>query len=324
MAEQRYIFKQILVCPIFLVNVYLLLMTEIRMEQLTLKNFSMEWHSVCMNVSKDKCRLLFKIFNLDDDEGIMREELATVLSSALLSANAVLQSTLTQEEDKSEDTCEKVEDTVKGIVDDTFETCDTSRNGKLEIDEFVKWVHKNPKLVDNIFVIQCHTPSDHSGSFHMISTPDNAPESERIVSQHDTPAAVQTDENAQGPSSLIDLFRDTDTPVKDTEGKSFVDSIGTSKSDESLPKLQFEVTGVQKLGAIDTDNVESEIYLAPQGSEVAPNKLGQEGRTTPDQIESLQFGGITLDAKPLGSTEALWHPLKEPEMSESTESIETE
>ena len=49
---------------------------------------------------KDKCRLLFKIFNLDDDEGITREELATVLSSALLSANAVLQSTLTQEEDK--------------------------------------------------------------------------------------------------------------------------------------------------------------------------------------------------------------------------------
>ena len=61
---------------------------------------------------KDKCRLLFKIFNLDDDEGITREELATVLSSALLSANAVLESTLTQEEDKSEDTFEKVEDTV--------------------------------------------------------------------------------------------------------------------------------------------------------------------------------------------------------------------
>ena len=78
---------------------------------------------------KDKCRLLFKIFNLDDDEGIMREELATVLSSALLSANAVLQSTLTQEEDKCEDTFEKVEDTVKRIVDDTFEACDTSRNG---------------------------------------------------------------------------------------------------------------------------------------------------------------------------------------------------
>ena len=125
-------------------------------------------------------------------------------------------------------------------------------------------------------------------------------------------------------SSLIDLFRDTDTSVKDIDGKSFVDSIGTSKSDESLPKLQFEATGVQKLRAIDTDNVESEIYLTPQGSEVALNKLGQEGHATPDQIESLQFGGITLDTKPLGSTEALWHPLKEPEMSESTESIEME
>ena len=84
------------------------------------------------------------------------------------------------------------------------------------------------------------------------------------------------------------------------------------------------MTGVQKLGAIDTDNFESEIYLTPQGSEVAPNKLGQEGRATPNQIESLQSGGITLDPKPLGSIEALWRPLKEPEMSESTESIETE
>ena len=146
----------------------------------------------------------------------------------------------------------------------------------------------------------------------------------RIVSQHDTPAVLQTDENAQGPSGLIDFFKDTDMPVKDIEGKSFFDSVGTSKSDESLPKLQFEATGVQKLGAIDTDNIESEIYLTPQGSEVALNKLGQEGHTTPDQIESLQSGGIRLDAKPLCSTEALWHPLKEPEMSESTESIETE
>ena len=166
---------------------------------------------------KDKCRLLFKIFNLDDDKGIMRKELTTVLSSVLLSANAVLQSTLTQEEDKCEDTFEKVEDTVKRIVDNTFETCDTSRNGKLEIDEFDKWVHKNPKLVDNIFVIQCQTPSDRSGSFHVISTPDNAPESEKMVSQHDTPAVVQTDENAQGASSLIDLFRETDMPVKDID-----------------------------------------------------------------------------------------------------------
>ena len=74
---------------------------------------------------------------MDDDEGITREELATVLSNALLSATAVLQSTLTQEEDKSEDTFEKVEDTVKRIVDNAFETCDTSRNGRLEIDDFV-------------------------------------------------------------------------------------------------------------------------------------------------------------------------------------------
>ena len=195
---------------------------------------------------------------MNDDDGITREELA------LLSANYVLQSTLTQEEDKSEDTFEKVEDTVKRIPDDTFETCDASRNGTLEIDEFVKWEHKNPKLVDNIFVIQCHTPSYRSGSFHVI-----AHESEGIVSQHDTTAVVQTDENAQVVSSFIDLFKDTDTSVKDTERKHFVDSIGTSESDESLPKLQFEATGVQKLGAIDTDNVESEIYLPPQGSEVA-------------------------------------------------------
>ena len=32
--------------------------------------------------------------------------------------------------------------------------------------EFVKWVHKNPKLVDNIFVIQCPTPSGEVTVFY--------------------------------------------------------------------------------------------------------------------------------------------------------------
>ena len=116
-------------------NVYLLPLTDIRMEQLTLKNFSVEWHSVCMDVLRINADCFSRsLQNLDDDEGITREELATVLSNALLSATAVLQSTLTQEEDKSEDTFEKVEDTVKRIVDNAFETCDISRNGRLEID----------------------------------------------------------------------------------------------------------------------------------------------------------------------------------------------
>ena len=101
---------------------------------------------------------------------------------------------------------------------------------------------------------------DRSGSFHVISTPDNTPESERIVSQHDIPAVVQTDQNAQGPSSLIDLFRDTDTPVKDIEGKSFFDSIGTSKSDESLPKLQFE--GAGRLIAFTVKHLISSVFTS--------------------------------------------------------------
>ena len=87
------------------------------MEQLTLKNLSVEWQSVCMDVLRINADYFSRsLKNLDDDEGITREELATVLSNALLSATAVLQSTLTQEEDKSEDTFEKVEDTVKRIV----------------------------------------------------------------------------------------------------------------------------------------------------------------------------------------------------------------
>ena len=90
------------------------------------------------------------------------------------------------------------------------------------------------------------------------------------------------------------------------------------------PSYSLKRQVFQKLGAIDTDNVESENYRTPQGSKVALNILGQEGRTAPDQIESPQSGGITLDAKPLGSADALWHPLKEPNMSESIESIETE
>ena len=48
------------------------------MEQLTLKNFSVEWHSVCMDVLRINADCFSRsLKNLDDDEGITREELAS-------------------------------------------------------------------------------------------------------------------------------------------------------------------------------------------------------------------------------------------------------
>lgn len=79
------------------------------------------------------------------------------------------------------------------IVKEAFEICDVSNTGKLEIDvsrytfflfstkcsiqtkdpssdffsftslqEFARWVHKNPKLMNNVFVLQCPKPSQVS------------------------------------------------------------------------------------------------------------------------------------------------------------------
>ena len=77
----------------------------------------------------DRCMLLFRVFNLNEDEGISRTELAAMLTHILHSTHTILH-TIGEGETalmSGEDTHE----TVKRMVDAAFTNCDISRTGKL-------------------------------------------------------------------------------------------------------------------------------------------------------------------------------------------------
>lgn len=77
----------------------------------------------------DKCYLIFRVFNLNEDEGISREELTTMLTAILHSTHTILYTVA--ETDKAVLGGEDMKETVKRMVDSAFSNCDISRTGKL-------------------------------------------------------------------------------------------------------------------------------------------------------------------------------------------------
>jgi len=201
---------------------------------------------------KEKCHLLFKIFNLNGDEGISREELSTVLTSCLMSANTLLQSTLKTEglsafESQLADqtgAAVMLNVVVDKIVKEAFDTCDVSNTGKLEIDEFAKWVHKNPKLMNNIFVLQCPKPTpspikSSESSFSVLTMAgqdENIPEanskakiemasSVSQITEESTKSLLELSQETNTPTTAGDLFKETSQPSAD--GADFFDTLGS-------------------------------------------------------------------------------------------------
>ena len=77
----------------------------------------------------DRCMLLFRVFNLNEDEGIARAELSTMLTHILHSTHTILHTI--GEGEASVVTGEDTHETVKRMVDAAFTNCDISRTGKL-------------------------------------------------------------------------------------------------------------------------------------------------------------------------------------------------
>jgi len=169
---------------------------------------------------KDKCKLLFKIFNLDGDEGIKRDELTTVLTSSLQSAHGVLTGYLEDEMKGTVGWQMKITETVERIVNDAFETCDTSRNGRLEIEEFEHWVHKNAKLINSIFLISCPKPSENPSHYDVIPSP--LEEGDKVPLKKESQGSSEKDNRKH----LNDLFGSEPSNTRDTAGQSFFDTIG--------------------------------------------------------------------------------------------------
>ncbi|XP_065670386.1 trafficking protein particle complex subunit 12 isoform X2 [Hydra vulgaris] len=211
--------------------------------------------ALCLHGSlKDKCRLLFKIFNLNGDDGVSPEEFSMVLTSCLQSAHAMLLATLKHEgilefeEQLANQDGEAfvVSAVVEKIVKEAFDKCDTSRNGKLEIDEFIQWVYKNPSLVDNIFMMQCPKPSRNA----KVDLPklklaekkslDNSDKAQRKISVFDIIASpnpipnVKNEENSENKPTLLKMA-----------------------SNMSISSTAHERSSLKELFSNHSDNVES-------------------------------------------------------------------
>ena len=77
----------------------------------------------------ERCMLLFRVFNLNEDEGISRTELTTMLSYILHSTHTILHTI--GERDAAVMSGEDTHETVRRMVDAAFTNCDISNTGKL-------------------------------------------------------------------------------------------------------------------------------------------------------------------------------------------------
>ncbi|XP_062507389.1 trafficking protein particle complex subunit 12-like isoform X2 [Corticium candelabrum] len=106
--------------------------------------------AVCLHGTViDKAALLFKAFNLNEDEGVSQQEMATMLYGSLKSAKTIMQCTAEGQSALLQGQNEQ--EIVQKIVADAFKNCDITRTGKLLPIEFEYWLKRNPQFMDNIF-----------------------------------------------------------------------------------------------------------------------------------------------------------------------------
>eukprot|EP00795_Rhopilema_esculentum_P007846 gene7846-13724_t len=263
---------------------------------------------------KDKCRLLFKIFDLphlpeisshwafdctakglllftsysqilldgksDGSAGISEEELKTVLISSLQSAHGVLTGIIKEDGKGTVEREMKINEVVAKIVKDAFEKCDTSRNGKLEIEEFEHWVHKNPKLINSIFFISCPKPAEAASHYDVITTPEG-----------EVQPGIKDGKTDHETRSLSELFGNQPAFSKDAEGQSFFDSISAPTAPQVLagsgvPKdPAATAVGITSVGseAAGFEAVSNEPELSQEIILKHQHKAYQE-RTLPNQL----------------------------------------
>lgn len=78
---------------------------------------------------REKCSLLFRVFNIGNDEGVSREELRTMLTAIFQSTNTILYTV--GHTHKAVLGGEDMQETITAMVTAAFANCDISRTGKL-------------------------------------------------------------------------------------------------------------------------------------------------------------------------------------------------
>ncbi|EDO32022.1 predicted protein, partial [Nematostella vectensis] len=88
--------------------------------------------ALCLHGSvRDKCRVLFKVFDLDEDDGVSKDELTAVLLSSLESAEKILDNMEEPSSGCTADNTDRLIETVTKIVDEAFKKSHVSKSGKL-------------------------------------------------------------------------------------------------------------------------------------------------------------------------------------------------
>lgn len=234
----------------------------------------------CLHGSvKKKSDLLFQIFNLDGDDGIDPKELSLVLTSCLQSAHSLLRKVSLSEglcDEEStflEDPTQKaaiVTLLVDKIVKDAFQTCDVSQTGKLNVDEFAKWVHKNPKLITNAFLFKCPKPSQEPGQSNpSFNFGDEHDDSESGVFQ-DLKNESADDTSSAKPMSLQDLFSQSNP-----DSTNFFDSIGTLQdNDQSMQTMNNNsMDTVESEGTVESTDTHSHSNISSIDVDISSNNV---------------------------------------------------
>ncbi|XP_031555083.1 trafficking protein particle complex subunit 12-like [Actinia tenebrosa] len=182
--------------------------------------------ALCLHGSvRDKCRLLFKIFDLDQDDGVSKDELTAVLLSSVESAEKILNNIEGQDTNSESDETDKLIDTVTKIVQKAFETCDTAKSGKLSAKQFSNWLIRNPKIMDNVFGWQCPRPEEGHWMNENLAIPAvRIGMAESASPRMPSPFSQMMEAEAKESRKLSDLFNDPHSSTAD-EGQSFFDTL---------------------------------------------------------------------------------------------------
>jgi len=104
--------------------------------------------SLCLRgTMADKCNLLFRMFDLDEDEGVSEDELYRMLKPTLKAADSLSRKVSFREDYKGEDFTE----TARLLVHEAFEECDLEQTGKLSFQNFQSWISGHRELVKAVF-----------------------------------------------------------------------------------------------------------------------------------------------------------------------------
>ncbi len=91
---------------------------------------------------EEKMKMLFKMYDMADNQLIDREELSTMLMSLLAPTTLI--------EPHAPRVQKFTQESVHKIVEEAFEKCDVDRNGKLSFAEFADWITKNPDVSEKL------------------------------------------------------------------------------------------------------------------------------------------------------------------------------